>query len=115
MTTPMFKSIRPIVKATHPELYAEHTFHMKKCVAYTYNYSYLDDYIAEHWNNKSIKQIAFETNEYEPRVAYRSKVLQSVGIIQPKWVQNGSTQLKIERSKLRLRLKQVEQQLEQCG
>ena len=83
MTTPMFKSVRPIVKATHPELYAEHTFHMKKCVAYTYNYSYLDDYIAEHWNNKSIKQIALETNEYEPRVAYRSKVLQSVGIIQP--------------------------------
>ena len=115
MTTPMFKSVRPIVKATHPELYAEHTFHMKKCVAYTYNYSYLDDYIAEHWNNKSIKQIALETNEYEPRVAFRSKVLQSVGIIPPKWVQNGSTQLKIERSKLRLRLKQVEQQLEQCG
>ena len=111
----MFKSVRPIVKVTHPELYAEHTFHMKKCVAYTYNYAYLDDYIAEHWYNKSIQQIATETNEYAPRVAYRSKVLKSIGIIHPKWVQNGSTRLKQERTELRFKLKQVEQKLEQCG
>ena len=111
----MFKSVRPFVNATHPELYAEHKFHMKKCVAYTYNYAFLDDYIAEHWYNKSIQQIATETNEYAPRVAYRSRVLQNIGIIQPKWVQNGSTKLKQERKELRFRLQKVEQLLEQCG
>lgn len=112
MTNP---TTRPIVKKTNPELYAEHTFHMKKCVSYTYNYSFLDDYIAEHWYTKTIQQIADETNEYAPRVAYRSKVLKSIGLIQPKWVYDGSTQLKQERRELRFKLKKVEQQLEQCG
>tara|TARA_R100001015_G_C4472861_1_gene55959 strand:+ start:33 stop:380 length:348 start_codon:yes stop_codon:yes gene_type:complete len=115
MTAPMFKSVRPIVKATHPELYAEHTFHMKKCVAYTYNYSFLDDYIAEHWSSKTIQQIADDTNEYYQRVAYRSHVLQNIGIIQPKFRQDGSSFLKKERRELRFKLKQVEQKLEQCG
>jgi len=38
-----------------------------------------------------------------------------VGLIQPKWIQNGSTRLKLERKELRFKLKQVEQKLEQCG
>ena len=106
---------RPIVKKTNPELYADHTFHMKKCVAYTYNYAFLDDYIAEHWYTKTIQQIADETNEYYQRVAYRSHILQKIGLIQPKFRQDGSALLKQERRELRFKLKKVEQQLEQCG
>ena len=106
---------RPIVKKTNPELYAEHTFHMKKCVAYTYNYAFLDDYIAEHWYTKTIQQIADETNEYYQRVAYRSHILQKIGLIQPKFRQDGSALLKQERRELRFRLKKVEQQLGKCG
>jgi hypothetical protein len=88
---------------------------MKKCVAYTYNYAFLDDYIAEHWYTKTIPQIAAETNEYPQRVAYRSHVLQKIGLIQPKFRQDGSALLKQERRELRFRLKKVEQQLGKCG
>ena len=88
---------------------------MKKCGAYTYNDAFLDDYIAEHWYTKTIQQIADETNEYNQRVEYRSQVLQKIGLIHPKFRQDGCALLKQERRELRFKLKKVEQKLEQCS
>tara|TARA_R100000951_G_scaffold58659_1_gene49320 strand:- start:163 stop:504 length:342 start_codon:yes stop_codon:yes gene_type:complete len=83
MTNPT-QTNRPVVKATNPELYVQHTFHMQKARKYTYNYSSLDDYIVENWDTKSIQQIADETNEYFNRVVYRVQLLQSLKLLKTK-------------------------------
>ena len=83
MTNPT-QTNRPVVKATNPELYVQHTFHMQKARKYTYNYSSLDDYIVENWDTKSIQQIADETNEYFNRVVYRVQILQSLKLLKNK-------------------------------
>ena len=57
---------------------------MQKASKYTYNYSSLDDYIVENWDNKSIQQIADETNEYFNRVVYRVQILQSLKLLKNK-------------------------------
>jgi hypothetical protein len=75
---------RPVVKSTNPELYVEHTFHMQKARKYTYNYSMLDDYILANWGDKTLKQIAADTNEYFNRVVYRVDLLKEVGVIEGK-------------------------------
>ena len=83
MTNPT-QNTRPVVKSTNPELYVQHTYHMKRATKYTYNYSSLDDYIVENWDNKSIKEIAEDTNEYFNRVVYRVQVLKAHGLIEGK-------------------------------
>ena len=83
MTNPT-QTNRPVVKATNPELYVQHTYRMQKARKYTYNYSSLDDYIVENWDTKSIQQIADETNEYFNRVVYRVQILQSLKLLKNK-------------------------------
>ena len=78
------QTTRPVVKTTNPELYVEHTFHMQKARKYTYNYSMLDDYILANWGDKTIKQIASDTNEYSNRVIYRVELLKEAGVIEGK-------------------------------
>lgn len=107
----VFKSVR----STNPELYVEHTFHMKKCVSFTYNYAALDDYILQHWATKTQREIANDLNEYFHRVQYRCEVLKRLGLISPKWVQDGSTTLKKQRRELRVKLKKVEAKLDALG
>ena len=75
---------RPVVKTTNPELYVNHTYHMKKAVNYTYNYAVLDDYIVENDANKTMEQIATDLNEYIHRVKYRRTILIEKGLIQAK-------------------------------
>ena len=52
------ENIAPVVKSAFPELYAEHTFHMKKAVSYTYNYCVIDEVIVELWDEMTMAQIA---------------------------------------------------------
>jgi len=109
--TAIFKSVRPLVKSVEPTIYTEHTFHMKKCVPFTYNYSPMDDYIVQNWATKTRKQMAEELNEYENRVTYRTQVLKRVGLIQNKHEKDGSTLLKKQQRELRVKLRKVEEQL----
>jgi len=104
---------RPIVKKTNPELYAEHTFHMKKAIKYTYNYVSLDDYILQNWSTKTMKQIAEDRNEYLQRVDYRVQVLKARNHIKGK--ATGKQKLGHIKRSLTIRLQKVEKQLEQCG
>ena len=48
---------RPVVKTSNPDLYAEHTFHMKRATEYTYNYAPLDDYILANWKTKTLVRL----------------------------------------------------------
>ena len=75
----------PKVNAAHPELYAEHTFHMKQAVSYTYNYSIIDEVILECWHEMTMAEIAFAMNEYPSRIAYRVQVLKTLGMIKGKY------------------------------
>ena len=75
----------PKVKAAHPELYAEHTFHMKKAVSYTYNYSIIDEVILEFWDEMTVPEIAEAMNEYPNRIVYRVQVLKTLGLIKNKY------------------------------
>ena len=84
MTIKIKLTNRPVVKTTNPELYVNHTYHMKLAVKYTYNYAVLDDYIVENDANKTMEQIASDLNEYVHRVAYRRTILIEKGLIQAK-------------------------------
>lgn len=75
---------KPLVKTTHPELYAKHTYHMSKAYKLTYNYSVVDDYILQNWKDTTVKQMAVDLNEYPRRVSYRVAVLRSLGLIRSK-------------------------------
>jgi hypothetical protein len=72
---------RPVVKTTNPELYVEHTYHMKRATKYTYNYSVVDDYIVQNWRKSTAKRMADDLNEYQRRVEYRIRVLKVVGLL----------------------------------
>lgn len=104
---------RPIVKTIDPDLYAEHTFHMKRAANYTYNYASLDDYILQNWDNATTKQIATDRNEYHNRVLWRVQVLQERGHIKTK----GTSKQKLTQMKrsLTIKLQKVQEKLEQCG
>ena len=104
---------RPIVKTIDPDLYAQHTFHMKRAVRYTYNYVSLDDYILQNWTAKTMKQIAEDRNEYLQRVEYRVRVLKERNHIKGK--ATGKKRLAYIKRSLTIRLQKVEKQLEQCG
>ena len=54
----------PVVKTSHPELYAEHTFHMSKARKYTYNYVVIDEVIRELWGEMTVEEMAEALNEY---------------------------------------------------
>jgi hypothetical protein len=84
MTIKIKLTNRPVVKTTNPELYVNHTYHMKLAVKYTYNYAVLDDYIVENDANKTMEQIASDLNEYVHRVSYRRAILIEKGLIQAK-------------------------------
>lgn len=77
-------STRPVVKSSNPNLYVQHTFHMKRATEYTYNYAPLDDYILANWKTKTHRQIADDMNEYFNRVVYRVSVLKTLGLIKNK-------------------------------
>jgi len=104
---------RPIVKTIDPDLYAQHTFHMKRATSYTYNYAALDDYILQNWDNTTAKQIAHDRNEYFDRVKWRVEVLRARGHIKAK----GSKKQKLTQMKrsLTIKLQKVQEKLEQCG
>ena len=103
----------PVVKAAHPELYAEHTFHMKRAKSYTYNYCVIDEVIVELWNEMTIAEIAEALNEYTERVAYRIQVLKTLGMIKGKYT--GKTKLLKQERELRVQLRKVQKQLDQLA
>jgi len=103
----------PKVKSAHPELYAEHTFHMKRARKFTYNYCAIDEVIVELWSEMSMREIAEALNEYQERVEYRVQVLKTLGYIKGK--QTGKTKLLTEQRKLRVQLRKVEKQLDAIG
>lgn len=102
---------RPVVKSMKPELYVQHTFHMKKARKYTYNYSVSDDYILQNWSTSTVKAMANELNEYTHRISYRVEVLKAVGLIERKVVRR-STKLLAQRKQLVTWLAKVDEQLE---
>jgi len=71
----------PVVKNSHPELYAEHTFHMSKARKYTYNYVVIDEVIRELWGEMTMEEMAEALNEYPNRIKYRVQVLKELGVI----------------------------------
>jgi hypothetical protein len=75
---------RPVVKSTNPELYVQHTFHMKRARKYTYNYSVIDDYIVANWKTSSFRVMSEELNELQNRIEYRVQVLKTHGLIEGK-------------------------------
>ena len=81
MTITIKLTDRPVVKTTNPELYVEHTYHMKRATKYTYNYSVVDDYIVQNWRKSTAKRMAGDLNEYQQRIEYRIQVLKIVGLL----------------------------------
>ena len=111
MTIKIKLTNRPVVKTTNPELYVNHTFHMKLAVKYTYNYAVLDDYIVENDANKTMEQIASDLNEYVHRVSYRRAILIEKGLIQAK--RSGQRGKLVKQYKvLMTQAKEIEKQLE---
>ena len=105
----MTDTYTPVVKALHPELYANHTFHMRRAVQYTYNYTAIDEVLVELWDDMTIDQIAEALNELPNRIIYRTQVLKALGIIKPKYT--GKTKLLAEQRKLRVQMRKIEKQL----
>ena len=103
----------PVVKAAHPELYAEHTFHMNKARKFTYNYAMIDEVLVECWNEMTIAEIAEAMNELPNRIVYRIQVLKALGMIKGKYT--GKTKLLQEQRKLRVQMRKVEKQLKAIG
>tara|TARA_R100001082_G_C4259498_1_gene114929 strand:- start:51 stop:449 length:399 start_codon:yes stop_codon:yes gene_type:complete len=100
----------PKVKAAHPELYAEHTFHMKRAKNFTYNYCVIDEVLLEFWDEMSAREIAEVMNEYPHRIIYRVQVLKTLGLIKAK---RDGNKMKLTRTKrmLEKELKEVERKL----
>ena len=67
---------KPLVKTTHPELYAKHTYHMSKAYKLTYNYSVVDDYILQKFIDHFINIRHFR----QKYVTFRSVNLPLLGI-----------------------------------
>jgi hypothetical protein len=100
----------PKVQTTHPELYAEHTYHMNKAKPFTYNYVMIDEVLLECWDEMTIAEVAEALNELPNRVIYRTQVLKKLGVIKAKYT--GKTKLLQEQRKLRVQLRKVEKQLD---
>ena len=84
--TNSIEHITPKVKSAHPELYAEHTFHMKKAVSYT----------------------------YPNRIVYRVQVLKTLGMIKNK-LNMERADLKRQRKEAVTWLKDIDTKLAQCS
>ena len=109
--TNTIKTTRPVVKSMKPELYVQHTFHMKKARKYTYNYSVMDDYILQNWSTSTLKDIAKDLNEYYYRISYRVTLLKQAGLIEGKFnMERGKLQR--QRKMLAMWLKEVDTKLE---
>ena len=100
----------PKVLSDHPELYAEHTYHMNKAKPFTYNYVVIDEVLVECWDEMTIAEVAEALNELPNRVIYRTQVLKKLGVIKSKYT--GKTKLLQEQRKLRVQLRKVEKQLD---
>ena len=113
MAKPIFKSIRinttPIatkenqamtiptpIKETNPSIYARHVKHFTKAKAFTYNYYPQDEVILENYSTMSIKEIAHMLNEYEYRIQYRVRLLQSMGLLNKKRVRRTKVELTLK-------------------
>ena len=103
----------PKVQSKYPELYAEHTFHMNKAKAYTYNYVVIDEVLLECWNDMTTAEIAQATREPINRITYRTQVLKKLGVIKTK--HTGKTKLLKEQRKLRVEMRKVEKQLREIN
>ena len=108
------ENITPVVKSAFPELYAEHTFHMKKAVSYTYNYCVIDEVIVELWDEMTMAQIAEALNEYPNRIAYRVQVLKTKGLIKNKYNMERADLLR-QRKEAATWLKDIDNKLAQCS
>ena len=113
MTQAIFKTIRikptPIateenpamtiptpIKETNPSLYARHVVHFGRAKAFTYNYYPQDEVILENYSTMSIKEIAHMLNEYEYRIQYRVRLLQSMGLLNKKRVRRTKVELTLK-------------------
>jgi len=103
----------PKVQAAHPELYKEYTFHMNKARKFTYNYVMIDEVLLECWHEMTIAEVAEALNELPNRVVYRIQVLKALGLIKGK--HTGKTKLLKQQRELRVKLREVEQQLDEIS
>jgi hypothetical protein len=106
--------IAPVVKTAFPELYAEHTFHMKRATAYTYNYCVIDEVILELWDEMTVAQIAEALNEYPNRITYRVRILKARGLIKNKYNMERADLLR-QRREAATWLKDIDNKLAQCS
>lgn len=106
--------IAPVVKTSFPELYAEHTFHMKRAASYTYNYCIIDEVILEMWDEMTVAQIAEALNEYPNRITYRVQVLKTKGLIKNKYNMERADLLR-QRKEAATWLKDIDDKLAQCS
>ena len=112
MTTNTKNTPRPVVKTTNPELYVNHTYHMKKAIKYTYNYATVDDYVVENWSSNTMKAMANDLNEYFSRIKYRVKVLKAVGLIEHKTSNHKQGRLAKEYKVLMTQAKAIKKKME---
>jgi hypothetical protein len=104
----------PVVKNSHPELYAEHTFHMSKARKYTYNYVVIDEVIRELWGEMTMAEMAEALNEYPNRIAYRVQVLKDLGVIKGKYNMHRSNLMR-QRKEAATWLKEIDAELAKVG
>ena len=107
-------AVIPQVLQSNPELYAEHTFHMKRAENYTYNYVVIDEVLLENYSTMTVKEIAKAMNEYPNRIIYRVQVLQKLGLIKNKVDVNKIKLTKTKRM-LEAELKEVERMLSEIA
>jgi DNA repair ATPase RecN len=100
----------PVVKNSHPELYAEHTFHMSKARKYTYNYVVIDEVIRELWGEMTMEEMAEALNEYPNRIKYRVQVLKELGVIKNKYNMHRSNLMR-QRKEAATWLKEIDAEL----
>ena len=84
------------IKESNPELYARHVKHFTKAKAFTYNYYPQDEVILENYSTMTIKEIAHMLNEYEYRIQYRVRLLQSMGLLNKKRVRRTKVELTLK-------------------
>ena len=99
------------VQTLHPELYADHTYHMQRAVNYTYNYVVIDTVLLENYAVMTVNAIAQAMNEYKQRITYRVQVLQARGLIKAKR-NTGKMQLLKTKRMLESQLKDVNAELD---
>ena len=90
----------PVVKTAHPELYANHTFHMSKARKYTYNYAVIDEVINELWGEMTMAEIA--------------KVLKDLGMIEGKYIMERGKLMRMRKILITF-LDDVDSQLKKTG